>query len=260
MKRIIFILWLIVPCLCWGQSADTGTSLKEVLENRMPSNNIIKQDTGKAIPGAVPSINNALPKITFIVDGKIVNNSELVKLDRDDIESITLLKDSATMHIYGNTPPRIIVIMTKPIKKECIKITDDMKRAIIETTKVDNSIITLDKFVSPILQQLCFCENPKEEYEVIVFDAGFDSFLATQRSKDFYSEGTLKAKNVLMVNEWNSRHRQPMQYNPNIYEVSIDYDPKTDYGLEVEYQLHMFFRYMEKANSISLIGDYYAAN
>lgn len=107
---------------------------------------------------------------------------------------------------------------------------------------------------------ICISTKPQKEYEVIVFDPGFDSFLATQRSKEFYSEATLKAKNILMVNEWNSRHRQPMQYNPNIYEVSIDYDPKTDYGLEVEYQLHMFFRYMEKANNMSLIGDYYAAN
>lgn len=102
--------------------------------------------------------------------------------------------------------------------------------------------------------------KPKQEYEVIVFDAGFEGFLATQKSKEFYSETFLKVKNTQMVIEWNQRHKQPSRYNPDIYEVNIDYDPKIDYGLEVEYQLYMFFRFMEKENGISLIGDYYAAN
>lgn len=58
-----------------------------------------------------------------------------------------------------------------------------------------------------------------------------------------------------MVTEWNYRHSNPGRYNPHIYEAAIDYDSKTDYGIDVEYTLYMFFRFMEKENNMSLIGD-----
>lgn len=93
----------------------------------------------------------------------------------------------------------------------------------------------------------------KPEYEAIVFDPGFDSFLATQPSKEFYSEANLKSKNALMVAEWNYRYSQPLRYDPQIYEVKIDYESDIDYGLDVEYKLYMFFKFMEKQNKMSLI-------
>lgn len=92
----------------------------------------------------------------------------------------------------------------------------------------------------------------KTEYEATVFDAGFQLFLTTQHPKQFYSESILKSKNTLMVTEWNLRHNQPMRYNPAIYEVNIDYDPTIDYGLDVEYTLYMFFKFMEKEHNIKL--------
>ncbi len=96
--------------------------------------------------------------------------------------------------------------------------------------------------------------KPKEEeYEAIVFDAGFETFLATQKSSSYYSETYLKGKNRAMVTEWNIRHSLPSLYNPDIYEVNIDYNPTIDYGLDVEYTLYMFFCFMEKQNKISLI-------
>jgi len=95
----------------------------------------------------------------------------------------------------------------------------------------------------------------KKEYETIVIAPGYESFLATQKSKQFYSETYLKTKNILMVNEWNYRCSNPRQYNPSIYEASIDYDAKTEYGIDVEYELYMFFRFMEKQNRMSLTGD-----
>lgn len=85
----------------------------------------------------------------------------------------------------------------------------------------------------------------KDEYEAIVLDAGFDTFLATQQSKDFYSLSTLKIKNALLVSEWNSRCQQPFLYDPSIYEAVINYDPKVNYGLDVEYKLYMFFKFMQ---------------
>ena len=94
--------------------------------------------------------------------------------------------------------------------------------------------------------------KPETEYEATVFDPGFEVFLATQQPKEFYSQSTLKIKNTQMVAVWNSRYHQPMQYNPAIYEVNIYYDPATGYGLDVEYTLYMFFRFMEKEHNIKL--------
>jgi len=92
----------------------------------------------------------------------------------------------------------------------------------------------------------------KTEYEATVLDPGFQLFLTTQQSKEFYSEATLKNRNARMVTTWNSRYMQPTLYNSDIYEVNIDYDPQIDYGLDVEYTLYMFFRFMEKEHGIKL--------
>lgn len=96
-----------------------------------------------------------------------------------------------------------------------------------------------------------------KKYETIVIAPGFESFLATQQPKGFYSESSLKTTNALMVSEWNIRQKQPLVYDPKIYEEQIDYDPKTDYGLDVEYILYMFFRFMEKEHKMSLLASNY---
>lgn len=138
-----------------------------------------------------------------------------------------------------------------------IKMSKEMKTLSVPSITPQTYEPTIAINLRPSLAE-CICyplSVNKEEYDVIVFDAGYESFLATQKSKDFYTESFLKAKNMLMVNEWNYRYRLPRQYNPNIYEVSIDYDTNTDYGLDVEYKIYMFFRFMEKEHNMSLIGD-----
>lgn len=133
--------------------------------------------------------------------------------------------------------------------------------------KVENSILFLESKkavdikifrISPLFSHSALVGRLvsimfKEEYEAIVFDAGFETFLATQKSSSYYSETYLKGKNRAMVTEWNIRHSLPSLYNPDIYEVNIDYNPTIDYGLDVEYTLYMFFCFMEKQNKISLI-------
>lgn len=275
MKKIIFISLLIIPCFCWGQThkvtdrievTDDMKRVKVLDSGRIVfTSSYYKRNRDKIIESNPVDKFPSSPII--ILDGQVVNNFVFLDvIKEDDIESITLLKDSATMHIYGNTPPRIIVITTKPsIKRkyfqEHIEITDDMKRVGMEIAKIEGVIGSNMGILGRniILGPLKECTVYRETYEVIVFDAGFESFLATQKSPAFYSESTLKAKNALMVNEWNSRHRQPSLYDSSIYEVNIDYNQNIDYGLGVEYQLYMFFRYMEKENNMSLIGNYYAA-
>ena len=94
---------------------------------------------------------------------------------------------------------------------------------------------------------------PKDsiEYELLVFDVGYDAYLATQPSMNFYSESYYKTWNALYVQEWNTRYRS--HSFKELYENYIDYDLRTEYGLKVEYQLYYFFRYFEKTNNVTLI-------
>ncbi|MBD8389575.1 DUF6146 family protein [Dysgonomonas sp. BGC7] len=140
-----------------------------------------------------------------------------------------------------NTKIKNSISLLKP--KEVVNITE---------------IFTVPPFsiFSDLYSSLAVCiynQESIEEYEAIVFDTGFETFLATQKSSSYYSETYLKGKNRAMVTEWNIRHSLPSLYNPDIYEVNIDYNPTIDYGLDVEYTLYMFFCFMEKQNKISLI-------
>jgi len=79
----------------------------------------------------------------------------------------------------------------------------------------------------------------KYNHELIVLDPGFESFLTLQKSKDFYSRSFLKAKNIVYVNEWNS----------NLHGDRIGYDAKMDYGIDIEYKLYMYFKYIQSLNT-----------
>lgn len=84
------------------------------------------------------------------------------------------------------------------------------------------------------------------EYEIIIIDPGFNYWLATQPSANYYTQQFLESKNLFYVQEWNRRAMRPLEYNPNIYEMTIDYDPFIDYGLEVNYKLYQYFKYVNE--------------
>lgn len=94
-------------------------------------------------------------------------------------------------------------------------------------------------------------EGDTTEYELIVLDPGYESFLITQPSKDFYSENYYKSWNNRYVQEWNNRYT--LHGKSGLYETYIDYDPNTEYGLELEYRLYNFFLYFEKMNGVKLL-------
>jgi len=88
--------------------------------------------------------------------------------------------------------------------------------------------------------------NDEIEYEVIIIDAGFNSFLYGQaRPRGYYSESFLEQRNRLYVMEWNSRVLQPTRYDPNLYEMQIDYDSRIHYGYEVNYLIYNYFIYFQ---------------
>ncbi len=88
-------------------------------------------------------------------------------------------------------------------------------------------------------------ENEALEYEITIIEIGFESWLATQRSENFYTQQTLESKNNFYVIEWNQRVMSPNRYNPNLYTMFIDYNPTIDYGMEVNYLLYMYFKFFQ---------------
>lgn len=89
------------------------------------------------------------------------------------------------------------------------------------------------------------------EYDLIVFDQGFDSWFQMQPQQS-HSLEYYRSKNRLYVTEWNLRYMNPARYG-NLYESYIDYDPDTDYGIDLERKLFYYFRYFETTNGISLL-------
>ena len=84
------------------------------------------------------------------------------------------------------------------------------------------------------------------DYEIIIIEPGFNAWLAsTARPRGFYSQEFLETRNSLMVQTWNQRNLQPTVYDPNLYELRIDYDNFTDYGYEVNYKLYNYFLYFQ---------------
>lgn len=98
---------------------------------------------------------------------------------------------------------------------------------------------------------LNFEPNEEGEYDIIVLDPQYDIYLKTiARSESFYTEAYYKTKNRIYTTIWNQRHANPFNYNPDIYAVSINLDPNINYGLNFEYKLYNFFKFMEWKNKI----------
>lgn len=97
--------------------------------------------------------------------------------------------------------------------------------------------------------------NDKLEYEVIIIDAGFSSWMASYaKPRNYYSQQYMETRNRIWVNEWNLRARQPGFYNSSLYEMEIDYQNGIDYGYEVNYMLYNYLTYFQITNNIKLGG------
>lgn len=91
-------------------------------------------------------------------------------------------------------------------------------------------------------------------YELVVFEPGFDFWFQSNKLPEWYhSEEYYRHFNTLSANEWNHRYISFGFRKP--YDFYIDYDPKEDYGPELEYKLYYFFRFMEDKYNMSLIAQ-----
>lgn len=101
-----------------------------------------------------------------------------------------------------------------------------------ELTQVANDTVTI--------------ANEELEYEIIIIEPGFNVWLASRaKPEGFYSQQYLENRNYQYVIEWNQRVLQPNRFNPNLYELQIDYQRGIDYGYEVNYKLYNYFVYFQ---------------
>lgn len=97
--------------------------------------------------------------------------------------------------------------------------------------------------------------NDKLEYEIIIIEPGFNYWLASRaKPEGYYSQQFLENRNLQYVIEWNQRVMQPQRFNPDLYEMQIDYQPGIDYGYEVNYKLYNYFIYFQLTYKQQLSG------
>ena len=88
--------------------------------------------------------------------------------------------------------------------------------------------------------------NDELEYEIIIIEPGFNIWLMTNaRPEGYYSQSFLENRNYQYVVEWNQRVMQARGFDPNLYQLPIDYNPQIDYGYEVNYKLYNYFIYFQ---------------
>lgn len=94
--------------------------------------------------------------------------------------------------------------------------------------------------------------NDSLEYEVVIIDGGFNTWLNTvARPRGYYSESFLEGRNQVYITEWNQRVNQPQRYQ-NLYDMRIDYDPSIRYGYEVNYLIYNYMIYFQITNKQKL--------
>ena len=80
----------------------------------------------------------------------------------------------------------------------------------------------------------------------IANDELFNFWLASiAKPEGYYSQSFLENRNLFYVIEWNNRVLQPQRFDPNLYELQIDYQQGIDYGYEVNYKLYNYFVYFQ---------------
>lgn len=97
--------------------------------------------------------------------------------------------------------------------------------------------------------------NKEIEYEVLIIDVGFSSwFNSNAKPRNYYSQSYLESRNRVWVLEWNRRAMLSSQYDPNLYEMTINYETNINYGYEVNYMIYNYLVYFQLKNNQKLGG------
>ena len=117
------------------------------------------------------------------------------------------------------------------------------------------STVTSTDKVSATQNDTIRIANEELQYEVIIIDPGFNSWLASMaHPRGYHSQSFLENKNRVYISEWNRRVMQPQRYSPNLYEMTIDYQPHIDYGYEVNYLIYNYLIYFQNTYKQKLNG------
>ena len=120
---------------------------------------------------------------------------------------------------------------------------------------IKNDTIQIAKNAVKVTNDTIRIANDELQYEVIIIDPGFSSWLASRAyPRGCHSQSYMENKNILYVTEWNNRVLQPQRYDPNLYEMTINYDPGIDYGYEVNYLIYNYMIYFQNTYKQNLYG------
>jgi hypothetical protein len=97
--------------------------------------------------------------------------------------------------------------------------------------------------------------NDELEYEVIIIDSGFNTWLVSRAfPRRYHSQSFMENKNRLWIIEWNTRVLESFRYDPNLYGMTINYNSSIDYGYEVNYLIYNYLVYFQNTNKQKLFG------
>lgn len=112
--------------------------------------------------------------------------------------------------------------------------------------KIDTQKINNEQTQNVKVNDTVKISNEDLEYEIIIIDPGYATWLAVQaRPEGFYSQQFMENRNIFYVTEWNQRVLQPNRFDPDLYELQINYNPQVDYGYDVNYKLYNYFIYFQ---------------
>jgi len=139
--------------------------------------------------------------------------------------------------------------------KKCIYILAVLLTIIGCSTASRNTVAANDGKATTAVNDTVRIANDSLEYEVIIIDNGFSSWLASRAyPRDYHTLQYLESKNQWYVTEWNNRVLQPQRFNPNLYEMTIDYRPDIHYGYEVNYLIYNYMIYFQNTYKQKLGG------
>ncbi len=102
----------------------------------------------------------------------------------------------------------------------------------ISTTEKENNIVYI---------------TDHKSFEVTFKGEQFYKWLKKQSPKHKYLQSSLEIENMQYASEWNRRVGNP-KFDSDIYVQHVDYQikPKLHYGMDVNYELYMYFKYFEE--------------
>jgi len=116
----------------------------------------------------------------------------------------------------------------------------------IASCKTSDRSLSVSEEIDLTKQDTVRIADEESDYEIIIIEPGFNSWLAGRaRPEGFYTQQFLENRNAQYVVAWNNRVLDPSRFDPNLYQMQIDYNAFTDYGYEVNYKLYYYFIYFQ---------------